>query len=138
MLRDLFLFVCNIEKLIVRCIYAKIIYYNLTKNSRKFQASVTERCSSFSTHSGIFQQNLLKNACEKVESLKILYCTCFFHLFTNALIYRSLLVSYITHIFVFIFVKGITSRFYNSWDGKRKKNQSYFWITFATWFDQFI
>ena len=44
--RDLFnFFVCNIEKLIVWCISAKENYYSLTKNSRKFQASVTERCT---------------------------------------------------------------------------------------------
>ena len=35
-------------------------YYNLTKNNHKFQASATERCTSLSKSSGIFQQDLLK------------------------------------------------------------------------------
>ena len=59
--RDLFnLFVYSMEKLIIWCIYVKENYYNLTKNSRKFQARVTERCTSLSTRSGIFRQNILK------------------------------------------------------------------------------
>ena len=53
-------FVCNIEKLIVWFISANGSYYNTTKNSRKFQASVTERCTSLSKRSGMFRQNLLK------------------------------------------------------------------------------
>ena len=53
-------FVCNIEKLIVWCISDKENYYNLTKNSLKFQTSVTERCTSLSKHSGMFRQNLFK------------------------------------------------------------------------------
>ena len=57
--RDPFnLFVCNIEKLIVWCISANRNY--LVRNSRKFQASVTERCTSLSKRSGMFRQNLLK------------------------------------------------------------------------------
>ena len=63
-------FVCKIEKLIVWCISAKASYYNPTKNSRKFQGSVIERCTSLSKRSGMFRQKF-----EKVESLKILYCT---------------------------------------------------------------
>ena len=46
-------FVWNIEKRIVWCISAEENYYNLTKNGRKFQASVTERCTFLSKHSGI-------------------------------------------------------------------------------------
>ena len=49
-------FVCNIKKLIVWYISAKEDCHNLTKNSRKFQTVVTERC----TRSGMFRQNLLK------------------------------------------------------------------------------
>ena len=65
---DLFsLFVCNIEKLTVWCISAKENYYNLTKNSRKFQTSVTERCTSLSKCSGMFQQNLLKVPVKKLN-----------------------------------------------------------------------
>ena len=33
-------FVCNIEKLIVWCIAAEKVYYILTKNNRKFQATM--------------------------------------------------------------------------------------------------
>ena len=62
---DLFKLVCNIKKLIVWCISAKKNYYNITKNSRKFQASVT----ILECFSKIFQN------CEKGESLRILYCT---------------------------------------------------------------
>ena len=116
--RDLFnLFVCNIEKLIAWCIYAKENYYTLAKNSRNFQASVTERCPSLSTRSfWNVSAKSFKSTCEKVESLKILYFTKN----SNPVIYRSLFVSYIAHIFVFIFVKGITSCFYNFRDGNQK------------------
>ena len=66
--RDLFnLFVCNIEKLIVWCIYVKKNYYNLTKNSRKFQASVAERCTSLSSLYRMFPQNLLKVLVKKLN-----------------------------------------------------------------------
>ena len=65
---DLFkLFVCNIEKLIVWCISAKKNYYNITKNNRTFQASVTERCNSLIKHSGTFRQNLSKVPVKKVN-----------------------------------------------------------------------
>ena len=53
-------FVCNIQKLIVWCISSKENYYNLTKNSRNFQTSATERCTSLSEHSEMFRQNLFK------------------------------------------------------------------------------
>ena len=57
--------------------YVKENYYNLMKNSRKFQANVTERHSSLSKRSRMFRQNLLKVCtCEKVESLEAHYCTC--------------------------------------------------------------
>ena len=66
--RDLFnLFVCNIEKFIVWCISAKENYYNLTKNSRKFQASVTERCTSLNKRSGMFRQKLFKVPVKKLN-----------------------------------------------------------------------
>ena len=100
----IYLFVTS-RNLFVWCISAKENYYNLTKNSRKFQASVTKTCT-FSVSAKSF-----KSTCEKVESLKILYCTwtssqvifkfssrIFFQLLTYALIYRSLFVSYTTHI----------------------------------------
>ena len=35
-------------------------YYNLTKNSHKFQTSITERYTFRSKHSGMFRQNVLK------------------------------------------------------------------------------
>ena len=98
------------ETIIVWFISAKENYHNLMKNSPKFQANVTERRTSLSKRSRMFRQNLLKVP-EKVESLKIHYCTwtssqvifkvssrTFLHLFTYRLIYRSLLVSYIAHI----------------------------------------
>ena len=73
---DIFnLFVCNIEKLLLYGFFsAKENYYNLMKNSPKFQANVTERRTSLSKRSRMFRQNLLKVP-EKVESLKIHYCT---------------------------------------------------------------
>ena len=68
MLRNLFnLFVCNIEKFIVWCVSAKGNYYNFTENSRKFQASVTERCTSLSKRSGMFRQNFLKLHVKKLN-----------------------------------------------------------------------
>ena len=42
--------------------------------NRKFQASVTERCTSLSNHSGIFPQNLLKVPVKKLN-LKNFYRT---------------------------------------------------------------
>ena len=42
-------------------------YYNLTKNSRKFQTSVTERCSFLSKRSGMFRQNFLKVPGKKIN-----------------------------------------------------------------------
>ena len=41
-------------------ISSKENYDNLTKSSRKFQASVTERYISLNKPSGMFRQNLLK------------------------------------------------------------------------------
>ena len=64
---DLVSLFCNIEKLIVWRISAKKNYYNLTENSRKFQANVTERCTSLSKRSGMFRQNLLKVAATKLN-----------------------------------------------------------------------
>ena len=50
-------FACNIEELVACCISAKKNYYNLTKNSHKFQASLTERCTSLSKSSVIVREN---------------------------------------------------------------------------------
>ena len=55
------------KKFIVRYISAKENYYNLTKNSRKFQASVTERFTSLSKHSGIFRQKVLNVLAQKLS-----------------------------------------------------------------------
>ena len=65
------LFVCNIEKLIiVWCISDKENHYDLTKNSPKFEASVTEKCISLSEHSGMFRQNFLKLPLKKLAPKK--------------------------------------------------------------------
>ena len=61
------LFVCNIKKLLVWCISAKKNYYNITKNSHKCQASVSERCASLCEHSGMFRQNLSKVPVKKLN-----------------------------------------------------------------------
>ena len=53
-------FVSNIEKLVILYISAKKKYYNLTKDSHKFQTSATERCASLRKSSGMFRQNPLK------------------------------------------------------------------------------
>ena len=42
-------------------------YYNITKNSRKCQASVSERCTSLCKHSGMFRQNLSKVPVNKLN-----------------------------------------------------------------------
>ena len=57
-------FVYNINYNIIS---AKKNYYNLTKNNHKFQASVTERCTSLSKSSGIFLQNPLKVPVKKLK-----------------------------------------------------------------------
>ena len=62
------------SKLIVWRISAKENYFNLTKNSRKFQSSVNRRYSSLSKRSGMFRQNLLKVAVKKLN-LKNLFTT---------------------------------------------------------------
>ena len=67
-------FVCNIEKLIVWCIATKKAYYILTKNNRKFQATVGERFTSLGKSSGIFRQNPVKVPVKKLK----LYYTNFF------------------------------------------------------------
>ena len=64
-------FICNIEKPIYCCISAKKSHYNLTKN--KFQATVTERCTSPSNSLGIFRHKCFKSTCEKVKSSNRLY-----------------------------------------------------------------
>ena len=63
-------FVCNIEKRIAWRISVKENYYNLTKNSRKFQTSVTERCTSLSKRSGMFRQKVLKVPGKKINLYK--------------------------------------------------------------------
>ena len=45
-------------------------YYSLTKNSRKFQTSVTERCTFLSKSSGMFWQNVLKVRGKKINLYK--------------------------------------------------------------------
>ena len=66
--RDLLsFFVCNIENTIVWCISAKDDCCNLTKYNHKFQASATERYTSFSKSSGIFRQNPLKSPVIKLN-----------------------------------------------------------------------
>ena len=58
---DLFnLYVISRNSLFGAFLPRKIIAILLTKNSRKFQARVTERSTSLSKRSGMFQQNLLK------------------------------------------------------------------------------
>ena len=47
-------FFCKIEKFIVCCISAKKNYCNLTKDTDKFQASVTERYTSLNKRYGIY------------------------------------------------------------------------------------
>ena len=42
-------------------------YYNRTKNSRKFQKSVTEKCTFLSKRSGMFWQNVLKEPGKKIN-----------------------------------------------------------------------
>ena len=77
-----------------------------------------------------------KRTCEKVESLKKLYYSwassqvaykvsskTFFYLFTEACLCHRWSTYFVI---VFIFEKSISSRFYSSWDGKRKKNKSQF------------
>ena len=59
-----------IEKLVVWCISIKENYYNLTRNGRKFQASVTERCISLSKRSGMLRGNLLKVHVKKLNVSK--------------------------------------------------------------------
>ena len=69
-------------------LYVKEIHYNLTKNSHKFQANFTERCSS-----GVVLEVLVLECFAKIFEkclwkswiLKKFYCTCFF--FTYSLIY---------------------------------------------------
>ena len=123
-------FVCNIEKLIVWCISARKNYCNLTKNNHKFQANVTERCTSLSKSSGIFRQNLLKAPAKRLF-LKKNYCTWTssrlrFPVKFFLPIYRNLLVSFTANTFcIRIHIcKKYFFRLYYSWDGKRKKNKS--------------
>ena len=52
------------EKLTVWCISAKRNYYDLKKNNHKFQASVTERCTSVSN----ILPKCFKSTCEKIKS----------------------------------------------------------------------
>ena len=60
-------FVCNLEKRIVWRFSAKENYYNLTKTGLKFQASATERSTSFSKSSEMFRQNLSKVPVKKLN-----------------------------------------------------------------------
>ena len=65
----IYLFVTS-RKFIVWFISAKENYYILIKNSPKLLANITERRTSLSKRSRIYQ----KSTREKVESLKIHYC----------------------------------------------------------------
>ena len=60
------------QKCIVWCFFDKENYCNLTKSSCKFQASVTERCTSLSKRSDMFRQNLLKVPVKKLNFQKTL------------------------------------------------------------------
>ena len=102
------------RNLFVWCISAKENYYNLTKNSRKFQTSATETCT-FSVSAKSF-----KSTCEKVESLKIHCCTWFSSDFLRFpvgffaptyLCTHWLIVSYSTHIVYSIHIH-ICKRYY--------------------------
>ena len=130
-------FVCSIEKHIVCCISAKKNYYNLTKNSHKFRASVIEMCTSVSKSSGVFWQNSSKPPVKKLNLEKnftahelvhkwfLRFLVSFF-----SHIYRS--ITYDRHILYSYYVcKRHFSHLYYSWSGKRKKKSFCFWITFA-------
>ena len=117
-------FVCDMKKLIACCcISAKKNDYSLTNNGRRFQASVTERSTSLSKSCGIFRQisskvpvkklNLQKNFTrhELLHKWFLRFPVRFFHLFTEACLY---LIQLTYFVFVFIFVKGISSHFYYS------------------------
>ena len=95
--------------------------------------SFTETCTSLKKSSGIFRQNPLEVPVKKLNLKKNFTTHEILHkwllgfpvrLFLPN--YRSLFVSYMADIFVFLytFVKSISFRFYCSWDGKRKKNMS--------------
>ena len=136
--------VCEIEKLIVCCIFAKKSYYNLTKNNHIFQASVTERCTSLSKSSGIFRQNPLKVPVKKLNiwknftSRKLLHKKILrFPVRFFSLIYRSLLVSYNANIFC-IRIHICQKYFFPVLIFLRWKVKESFWITFVTRFHQFI
>ena len=135
-------FVCNIEKLIFWCIFTSKKYYNLMKNNHKFLANVTERCTSLSKSSGIFQQNALKVPMKMLNFLK--------KFTTHELLHKGLLrfpvrlfltylqkpacVIYGRHILyshsylkkVFLPASAVPEM-----ESERKLNLS-FWITFAT------
>ena len=113
-------------------------YCNLTKNSRKFPASVTERCTFFSKRFGI-SAKCFESTWEKINLWKIFTTNellhkwllrfpvgFFFHLFTFPPICRSLFLSYTAHIFCICI--HICKRYYIpvllSWDGRRKKSKS--------------
>ena len=96
----------NIEKLVC-CISAKKNYYNFTKNSHKFQTSVTERCTSTQSFVKSF-----KSTCKNFKSLKKnfikheLLHKCFFMFPVRFFspIYRSLFISYTYIIFISYYV----------------------------------
>ena len=89
-------FVCKIEKLVVWCISVKKNYDNLTKNDHKFQASVTETCTSLSKSSEIFWRNPSKFPMKKLNLYQWLFI---FPVRFFSPIYRSRFVSYVTDIF---------------------------------------
>ena len=116
-------------------------YCNLTKNSRKFPASVTERCTFFSKRFGI-SAKCFESTWEKINLWKIFTTNellhkwllrfpvgFFFHLFAEAFF---CLIQHTYFVFVFTFVKGITSRFYYPEMESERKVSLSLWIIFAT------
>ena len=117
---------------------------SLTKNNHIFQASVTERCASLSKSSGIFRQNPLRVRVKKLNIWKNFATRELLHkkilrfpVRFLSLIYRSLLVWYNTNIFC-IRIHICQKYFFLLLLFLRWKAKESFWITFATWFHQFI
>ena len=114
-------FVCDIEKFVACCISTKKNYYNLTNISHKIQTRVTE-FRNISAKS-------FKSIWEKVKSLKkfttlellhkwfLWFSVRFFFSPIYLTYFSPIFLTYLYHIrqtyfeFVFIFVKGISSRF---------------------------
>ena len=123
-------FANNIEKRSVCFISSKKNYYNLAKNNHKFQASVTERCTSLNKSSGIVRQNPLKVSVKKLDFSKNFTAREVLHMQVAFKVSSRIFLTYLQkpvymiygrHILhSYSFVKRISSRFYYSWDGKQK------------------